>query len=529
LGGLLIAAEAWRLAWVGRSRWLTASPLQATVLLLAVVPLLQLAAGSILFHSDAILACLYLLAFAMSMAAGRSLARQPGSHFVEGLAWALLAAAVASAAIALIQWQQVFASELIVDLRPGDRPYSNLAQPNHLATLLGMGLAAVLLLYERRRLTGVTTVLLMAYIGWGLVMTQSRTGWLIVGLLVGWATFFRNRCALRTPLAAILLGGVAFAAAVASWSSINEALLISAPAAIGERLQPGTRLIYWPALWDAAWRHPLTGWGWQQVTIAQQVVSVDHAPVGEWLLQSHNIVLDLMIQNGALPGLAVTAVLGVWIYRRVRECADAESWALLALVGCFLTHALVEYPHEYAYFLLPVGLAMGALEARGNASNTGWKLPTAAFGSALVVLGAALILIAVEYLQIESALRTQRFVMMGIGLSSVPESPVPEVHLLDQPREVHRFWRTRARPGMSREELHWMRDVALREPRPAAQFRYALAAALNGEAQEANVTLSRMCQVHPAVRCEEGRQSWLLAQQQFPAMAGIPFPSPLVR
>jgi hypothetical protein len=74
-----------------------------------------------------------------------------------------------------------------------------------------------------------------------------------------------------------------------------------------------------------------------------------------------------------------------------------------------------------------------------------------------------------------------------------------------------------------------MRDVAQREPRPAAQFRYALASALNGDAREATLTLSRMCQIHPAIRCEEGRQNWRLAQEQFPAMAGIPFPSPVTR
>lgn len=133
--------------------------------------------------------------------------------------------------------------------------------------------------------------------------------------------------------------------------------------------------------------------------------------------------------------------------------------------------------------------------------------------------------VSVEYVKVESAARQLRFVMLGIGVERVPDAPVPEVWLLDQPREFHRYWMTPATPGMSVERLDWMRRVSMREPRPPAQLRYALAAGLNGRPEEATVTLARLCKLHAAVRCDEGRESWVAAQQQHPVLRSIPYPA----
>ena len=90
---------------------------------------------------------------------------------------------------------------------------------------------------------------------------------------------------------------------------------------------------------------------------------------------------------------------------------------------------------------------------------------------------------------------------------------------------MHRFWLTQARPQMTSHELDWMRRVSMREPRPPAMLRYALAAGLNGRPDEAALTLARLCHLHPAERCDEGRASWHSAQEKYPALRAVAFPT----
>lgn len=363
IGGLAIGLAALR-----RQDSVAAAPPSMLALLamaLSVVPLLQLASGQILFHSDAVLSSVYLLAFAFCIFAAQRLASDAAGRLVlvSGLCWTLLVAALASTAIALVQWQQLKWSIFLVDLPPGGRPYGNLAQPNHLATLIAMGAIALLYLYERGRLSAGGAALPAAFLAWGLAMTQSRTGWLFVVLLVIWWAWQRRRVPLRLSAVALAWPLAAFVLAVWSWTPLNAALLLSAPLDFEARLQAGTRWIHWPTLWDAAWRELLAGYGWGQVVLAQQAAVLDHPPVGEWLLQSHNLVLDLMIYNGAALGLLVVGGVAWWLVRHIRRCRSLEQWALIAAIGTVFTHALLEYPLDYLYFLLPCALMAGTLDS----------------------------------------------------------------------------------------------------------------------------------------------------------------------
>src|SRR5512139_1775618 len=123
-----------------------------------------------------------------------------------------------------------------------------------------------------------------------------------------------------------------------------------------ERLAPGTRWLHWAALWDAVRLEPWTGYGWQQVTLAQQQTALAHAPSHEMIQNSHNIVLDLLLWNGAVLGGAVSIAVIGWFVTRVRRCDSLEGFVLIAVIGVIGTHALLEYPLDYAYLLLPFGI-----------------------------------------------------------------------------------------------------------------------------------------------------------------------------
>jgi hypothetical protein len=115
------------------------------MLALAVVPWLQWYAGQVVFLSDAALPSLYIAGFALAIAAAANLAAEDPVRWTDSLMIALLAAAAISIMLALLQWLQRPVSDMLLDpIQPGGRPYGNLSQPNHLATLSGLGLAAVI-------------------------------------------------------------------------------------------------------------------------------------------------------------------------------------------------------------------------------------------------------------------------------------------------------------------------------------------------------------------------------------------------
>lgn len=527
LGAALVAAAALLPEHAPPDRRYRIPALAWGALALATVAVLQWLLGLVAFRSDPLLSATYLAAFAAMVVIGRELAASPTARFLAVLQGALLAGALASALIALLQWLGIdLPTMYVLPIRPGERPFGNLAQPNQLASLLCVGLAATAWFYETRRLGGVAAGCCAALLGWGLVLTESRAGWVMFGLLFVWWFVQRRQARLRLSAPAAVAAALLFVAAVASLPSLSDALLLSDDPGAGLRLNAGSRLVHWATIWDAALLQPWLGYGWGQVSEAQVAAVLDHPATGEWIQNSHNLVLDLVIHNGLPIGLIATALLALWFVRRALACRSGEQWALLAAVGMVFTHAMVEFPLDYAYFLLPIGLLMGALHAleAPAAQKPERAIGHGGFALAVLALSGMLVWVGVEYMKVESAARQLRFVLLGVGLDKVPDAPEPEVWLLDQPREYHRFLLSRARPGMNADELEFMRRNATRAARPTSMLRYALALGLNGHEQESALWLRRICKMHSVARCDEGRTSWAAAQTQYPVLQPIPFP-----
>jgi multisubunit Na+/H+ antiporter MnhF subunit len=66
-----------------------------------------------------------------------------------------------------------------------------------------------------------------------------------------------------------------------------------------------------------------------------------------------------------LIGIGIVLVgLLAWLWRVVRAPQTAERVFGLALIGALLMHALVEYPQQYMFFLLPAMFVFGILETK---------------------------------------------------------------------------------------------------------------------------------------------------------------------
>ena len=266
---------------------------------------------------------------------------------------------------------------------------------------------------------------------------------------------------------------------------------------------------------DAIIREPWFGYGWNQVSVAQAHVAIDHPATGVVIEHSHNIALDLLVWNGLPLGLLIIAGLAFWFWQHIRACRDATVTLLLGGIGVVMVHGLLEFPLEYAYFLLPIGFMMGAVEVLSPAGRF-VAMPKAFMASLAALAVGLLVWTAIEYMSVEENHRQLRFELAGFG-SSRTEAQVFEIVLLSQLREFPQFARTEAKRNMSREQLDKMRKMAERYGFPPVLFRYALAAGLNGEPGVAENELALLCKVHPKERCVEGIEAWK-------AMAAGPYP-----
>jgi O-antigen ligase len=519
VGALLLAAHACRGdAGSGRVHW----PLAVAPILLAILTVaLQTLLGEIRFASDGLLALLYLAGLACAVATGASLTRsKDAAQFEQGFFVVLLAAGMASTGIAFTQWLELGPLPLIEPILPGGRPFGNLVQPNHLATLLCLSMVAAWWLFESRRIGGPTLALVAAWLAIGLVMTRSRTPW-VFALVAGLAwTWMRRRAAWRLTDRGLACALLAFVALVVVWGPLSQALAVQAPVSVAERITGGGgRIQFWKALLEGLRSAPWFGYGWTQVSRAALDGSLVHATGESMLRNSHNLVLDLLVWNGIPLGLFFTGAIGWWFVSRAAAARTPGEGLLLLGVAAIAVHAAFEYPLEYVYFLATAGLLVGMIEAR-RATLREWLAPGWTLALPAAALAGMTFWISAEYLRVQDSSNDNLMVQAGYAR----EAALPDVMLLDGPREYIRFWRTQARAGMSGQDLEWMRDVVGRNPSPPALLRFALAAGLNARVEESRQTLVRLCNMHKAPRCDEGRQSWAELQQQHAALRAIPYP-----
>lgn len=518
---LLLPAISAGAASGGRVSWQLSGVAAASGMML----LVQFATGKLLFAGDASMAALYVGLWLAAVLAGRFIAASSSSgDGLSALTSGWLFAALVSVGIALVQWTGALSLGIYAaDLPPGARPFANLAQPNNFCTLCFLGLCGLLWLQQLRRVNGAVFWLASGFLLLGMVMSQSRTGWLQIGLLTVWGLAMRVRAGLRITRTQVLILGTAFVAGVLLWPLISDALLLSAGRSMDDQVRAGVRLPYWWAMFDAIGREPLWGYGWQQVGAAQQRVALDHPAIPVLFEHSHNLVLDLLLWNGIPAGGLIAAALAWWFIAHIRACRDARVVWVLAAVGGAFTHGMLEFPLEYAYFLIPVGLAMGAIDGFSPIGGPSLRVPRWVILSFTGLLTAVFLWTAVEYLEAEENYRTLRMESARIGVGGFV-TPVPKLHLLTQLEAFLQFTRTEATPGMRTDQVDWMRRVSERFGYPSVLFRYALAAGLNGQPEVAREALARICHIHPPVRCLEAHEGWVALQVRYPQLADVMAP-----
>jgi len=348
------------------------APLGFAAVLLAQVALMPLKVPSMNW-----LALGYLAAALVAMQAGYTLAREGlAEATARMMAGALLVGgvfAVASQVVQLFHLETAVSPFVVVyNIAVDRRPYGNMAQANHLATYIAFALAGALYLVQTRRLAVWAWLALSIVLSGGLALTVSRGPWLQVAVMVvagfwmAWLESRRapgNRRAWLIP-AALAVAFVAVNVAV-RWANVHFHLGLAESAA--ERMRDAGQIAPRLALWKyglAMFReHPVLGVGWGEFP-SHQFALVRTLGGVEIANNSHDIFIDLLAKSGLL-GLGVLVVaLVTWFVRAVRAPQSSTRVFGLALIGILLMHALVEYPQQYMFFLLPAMFVIGLLDVK---------------------------------------------------------------------------------------------------------------------------------------------------------------------
>ncbi|QRF60961.1 O-antigen ligase C-terminal domain-containing protein [Variovorax paradoxus] len=321
---------------------------------------------------------------ALLFGTGDASSSSPGKRRVGFLAWGIVISATVNAVLALMQFNGATGMLDAWLISPGQgRAWGTLRQRNQFATLISLGLIAVLWLYATagarfaRPWFIAAIVLLMA----GAAASGSRTGVLqlaLISAVAGFAAWRQRsrkpnhssmgRC-LPPPLALLALLPLYFAF---SWllpylAVAGKGKAVASAGALFERLQPAalgneSRLTLWHNVLSLIAERPLTGWGWGELSYAHFMAVYPGPRFPVLLDNAHNLPLHLAVELG-IPAAVLICGGFLWLVISARPWRERDPNRLMAwgLVGVILVHSLLEYPLWYGPFQLVFGLCLGML------------------------------------------------------------------------------------------------------------------------------------------------------------------------
>ena len=188
------------------------------------IPLVQCAIGMVPLFGLAWINSAYLLGFSLAILVGGAWEQESVGECADYL---FLAIGIASVVSVGLQFHQFFDLESYgpwILNSTGSRHFANMAQPNLLASLLLLGLLGCGWGFYRKYLSGYGAIGIAAFLLLGLTLTESRTAWLNVILLVIVALVWRSKLPSRRYLWAVLGLAALFATLVFLLPLLNEVL-----------------------------------------------------------------------------------------------------------------------------------------------------------------------------------------------------------------------------------------------------------------------------------------------------------------
>lgn len=490
--------------WIGAEvPWVALAPFGLALLLVV-----HGAMGWSPYFGHALTGALYMVWAGLLMIAARALARICGLENVATVvAASLVAGAVLSATIGLIQYFNVITplNDFVVRLQ-GAAIFGNMAQPNHFATYTTLGLLSLAYLHSRDRLPLPVAVVCALPLLFVLGVSGSRSPWLYLLAAFACAFWLRSgsgdHAARRLFLwtgAFLILHYLMQLAVGAGWLKPPERATVTAM----ERLFSGAgsitdRIGLWRAAWSIAMNHPFLGVGWG--AFAEQYFNFIAEPgvIGPpvFFNNAHNMLLQLFVETGVVGLVLVLAPLLVWIVTVLRVRSGAGQWWLLATLGAFGIHSMLEYPLWYAYFLGIAALLLGL--GAGPVFVPQLARVGRMFAAAVIFIGAFnLAILWGDYRQLQELLQPSSNQSRSVDTPALVARLYQNAILIPYVELVAAAPLAVAEENLSGRLL--LNERVLRfTPRLVLLYRQALLLALANRTSEAQALLVRLRRVYPA-------------------------------
>ncbi len=486
---------------------------------LAALTMAQWVTGTIHFSGHALVGASYWIGAAFAVLLGHLWARFDGRQFGDFIFGAFLIGALATVGMMLAQWVGLeFGSVWLAEARDR-RPFANLIQPNNAASLLLLGLVALFWLRLRAQLSWLVGSLAAAYLLFGVAISGSRIAFLSLVLLAVFAAVSAMRRADRRKhgwLALLVLCSfVVLVWLLNSYSSSVTSIADVRAHALGRDLAGG-RLAAYAAFLDAAAHGPWMGFGFDQAASAQLAAQRLGHDLPTYFRWSHNAFLDLIIWYGPVVGL-LSILLVLWAVRHsARTPMDPECVCLAAGIFVVGMHAMVELPLAYGYFLFPVCLLVGALNARIGLPSI--RLPRASVFVSAVLLTCWLAVFALDYLKVEASYYAWRFKQARIGAHHPHD--VPDTRVLDHFKALLEGVRGSAET-LSESDMVAFREAVKLQPSPVALVHLAALQVRKGMVVEAQQTADLANSIYGSPIGDGMRNRWAELSAVEPALAQI--------
>lgn len=342
---------------------------------LIVVVALQLALGKMAYLDQALLYILYLLFAALLMLLGARLRVCLGiGKLAVILAFSLLIGTELNALIGVLQhykWHTPLDAVVVMQVSSGI--YGNLAQANHFANYIALGLISLGLLFQQRKIKSGYVILLSIPLLFALTLSGSRSSWLYLPLMICLAWWSARGDPTLRPLlrySVLLIIGFGLMHLVVQMSFMSggdgdtntvQRLLASNG---GGDTRGSIRLYLWREAWLIFRESPWLGVGFGQFAWHhfQLVPLLKPSNISGLYNNAHNLIFQLAAEAGIAGLLALFASMGAWFYglRRVRP--SAAHWWGYSVLGVLAIHSLLEYPLWYAYFVAIAATLLGAFD-----------------------------------------------------------------------------------------------------------------------------------------------------------------------
>lgn len=382
----------------------------STLLLIPAVLLatlvMQLAFGRVLTTQLGLFYATYLLWAALLMVLGRHLADTIGlARLADVLAVAFVLGALIGAAVALLQWMGIADRVPWAFLPQSGGIQANLAQVNHHAHYSWLGIASAFHLRGRAYVSRGWFWLLILPVGFGSVLSGSRSVFLYALLLLVVLAWARRReprpaTALLLADAALLLPALVALNFFGAWASPQipefwawlgslHPWLDIGPLGLraGDTLMPGVRFyegVSGPSVrmdlmrtaWAAFSAQPWLGQGAGNYLWASFVAAAGQSADRPMMVaeHAHNLVFQLLAEFGAPATLAVVLLLVSWAIHFLRQQWKPEHIWCASVLGIGAVHSMLEYPLWYSYFLAPTALLLGATDSTKTITLAGRRI-----------------------------------------------------------------------------------------------------------------------------------------------------------